>query len=395
MIDMKRLLTVGLLGASLALAGCGDDEETDDGGGETDTGMTDTGMGDTGGEDTGGEDTGGEDTGGEDTGGEDTGGEDTGGEDTGGEDTGADVGADAADAAMPMGDLCINDADLALLLEVDATGEAQDCGLGCLGDADPGACSATCVAEATGLSADCAGCYADTVVCSIENCLAQCATDPSSEACTTCQAENCLDDFYFCTGDVEANLPVVDACINDADLVILGGDTNVTGEAQDCGLACLGDADPGACSATCVEDATGLTTDCAGCYAGTVVCSIENCLAQCATDPTSEACATCQAENCLDEFYTCTGDVEGALTSICDTYCDLAMATCTGENALYESMGDCQTACADFADTGADGDLSGDTVQCRIAHLGLAADDAATHCPHGGPDGGGVCVDGE
>ena len=88
------------------------------------------------------------------------------------------------------------------------------------------------------------------------------------------------------------------------------------------------------------------------------------------------------------------GDVCG---SLCDNYCHLAMTNCTAGNALYSNEAQCQTACATLHADGAQGDADGDTVQCRIYHLGVAGsnppDSNATHCPHGGADGGGVCVD--
>ncbi len=296
--NMFRFFFIGAVSLSVGtLAACGGDEDNDPSG-TPDTGTDVTGdvtMDDT--SDTSMED-------------------DT--SDTSMEDTTPDVTPDtAADTGTDTGtpgpvDQCLGDEDLAILWnpDIDATGEAQDCGLSCLGDEDPGSCAGTCVVEATGLSEGCAGCYAGVVVCSIQNCLAPCAADPTSEACTSCQAENCIDDYTACTGEIP-DPPVTDACMNAADLGIIGGDeVDATGEAQDCGLSCLGDEDPGACSETCVVDATGLSGDCAGCYAGVVVCSIQNCLAPCAADPSSEACTSCQAENCLDDYYACTGPVE-------------------------------------------------------------------------------------
>jgi hypothetical protein len=48
--------------------------------------------------------------------------------------------------------------------------------------------------------------------------------------------------------------------------------------------------------------------------------------------------------------------------------------------------------CATWAE-GTEGDTTGDSVQCRIYHAGgPAAGDPGLHCPHAGPDGGGVCV---
>ena len=182
-------------------AACGDDDPVvvpdSDTGADTpteDTPMEDTPMEDTPTEDTPMGDTPMEDTPMEDTPMGDTPTEDTPMEDTPMGDT-------------PMGDTgeggaCTNEADLALINsdDVDVTGAAQTCGLGCLGDDDPGACSAACVSEETGISEACAGCYGDTVLCSAENCLADCAMDPAGDACGECQAEFCLDDFYACTG---------------------------------------------------------------------------------------------------------------------------------------------------------------------------------------------------
>lgn len=80
-------------------------------------------------------------------------------------------------------------------------------------------------------------------------------------------------------------------------------------------------------------------------------------------------------------------------TAACSSYCTDMMATCTGDNAQYESESACLSSCSGFATTGTDGDAAGNTLQCRVYHLGVAASDAATHCPHAGADGGGVCVD--
>lgn len=98
--------------------------------------------------------------------------------------------------------------------------------------------------------------------------------------------------------------------------------------------------------------------------------------------------------------------------AMCDNYCTLATTNCLGANAIYtddnmsgDAMDECMTACAafDFAvgppdGVAADADSSGDTLTCRIYHLGLADpnDDATqmTHCPHADPmSGNQVCVD--
>ena len=79
-------------------------------------------------------------------------------------------------------------------------------------------------------------------------------------------------------------------------------------------------------------------------------------------------------------------------TTACSDYCTDIMATCTGDNAQYASNDECLSSCSGFSTAGADGDTSGDTLQCRVYHAGAAESDPATHCSHAGPTGGGVCV---
>jgi len=80
----------------------------------------------------------------------------------------------------------------------------------------------------------------------------------------------------------------------------------------------------------------------------------------------------------------------------CDVYCDLVQQNCgsAGSNSQYATASACQTACASMATSGSPGDTSGNTVQCRIYHAGVAGNpssNAAVHCPHAGASGGGVC----
>jgi len=72
--------------------------------------------------------------------------------------------------------------------------------------------------------------------------------------------------------------------------------------------------------------------------------------------------------------------------SWCDNYCHLALENCAGDDALYADMAQCINTCATFPATGQPGDLTGDSVQCRIAHLALAgatSEAPADHCPQG------------
>lgn len=78
----------------------------------------------------------------------------------------------------------------------------------------------------------------------------------------------------------------------------------------------------------------------------------------------------------------------------CENYCDLALAACTGANQLFADRATCLTGCAGLATTGAPNATAGDTVQCRIYHLGVASSSAAnavTHCPHGSVTPTGPC----
>ncbi len=102
---------------------------------------------------------------------------------------------------------------------------------------------------------------------------------------------------------------VTGACINEADNTYL--ETNrdaVSAKAKECGLACMSEEDTIACSIPCIKEVHPLTDDCAGCYAGTIVCTVEKCLMQCLSDPDAPECIACQEEQgCLPTFYACTG----------------------------------------------------------------------------------------
>ncbi|PIW01756.1 MAG: hypothetical protein COW42_03885, partial [Deltaproteobacteria bacterium CG17_big_fil_post_rev_8_21_14_2_50_63_7] len=82
----------------------------------------------------------------------------------------------------------------------------------------------------------------------------------------------------------------------------------------------------------------------------------------------------------------------GVCGAWCDSYCALVANICTGSNTNYPDEATCQTACTGIPTTGSIGDMSGDTVQCRIQHLNLAVLNPTAHCPHASEDGGGVCV---
>jgi hypothetical protein len=84
-------------------------------------------------------------------------------------------------------------------------------------------------------------------------------------------------------------------------------------EASNCGLACLNDACPDDCAVRCMTQVKGvqLSSGCAGCYGGIVLCTIGKCLPQCINEPQSTGCKECQeTQGCNDEFYGCTGPLD-------------------------------------------------------------------------------------
>ena len=81
----------------------------------------------------------------------------------------------------------------------------------------------------------------------------------------------------------------------------------------------------------------------------------------------------------------------GQPLTLCEQYCILADLNCVGENAIDFGPQPCLAQCGTWPD-GEPGDMDGDSVQCRLYHLGAAATDPETHCPYASPDGGGVCV---
>ncbi len=102
----------------------------------------------------------------------------------------------------PAGDgTCENDTDCPKVESGEARMSAQSCGLGCLQSADQEMCAVECIVDDVAISEGCAACYAAAVKCAADHCLAQCASDPTSQACSDCQAEEgCRSAFDTCSG---------------------------------------------------------------------------------------------------------------------------------------------------------------------------------------------------
>ncbi|MBW2464397.1 MAG: DUF4331 family protein [Deltaproteobacteria bacterium] len=76
----------------------------------------------------------------------------------------------------------------------------------------------------------------------------------------------------------------------------------------------------------------------------------------------------------------------------CTRYCDALEVNCSA-NSPYNDRAECESYCAG-ADwpVGTPGDMSGNTIECRIYHSGDPASmDPTTHCEHAGPSGASVC----
>lgn len=79
----------------------------------------------------------------------------------------------------------------------------------------------------------------------------------------------------------------------------------------------------------------------------------------------------------------------GAVTA-CSDYCTKIAKTCVGANKQYTAPDVCLAMCANL-EPGAAGAVSGNSLACRLTHVGLAVNDPVTHCPHAGPLGTGTC----
>jgi hypothetical protein len=74
----------------------------------------------------------------------------------------------------------------------------------------------------------------------------------------------------------------------------------------------------------------------------------------------------------------------------CQEFCRLAIAACTGDLAVYESMNQCLAVCAALP-PGTNGDRDQNTVGCRQWHCYNSILDSVAHCSHTGPGGDGHC----
>lgn len=88
------------------------------------------------------------------------------------------------------------------------------------------------------------------------------------------------------------------------------------------------------------------------------------------------------------ELITVQPTLEDAAGPVCREYCDVVMANCVGNFQVYANRVQCLNLCRAMA-PGTAGELSGNTLQCRLTNARLALETAEpeSHCPQAGPGG--------
>ena len=235
------------------------------------------------------------------------------------------------------------------------TCEAEGCG----GDDECADAEYCAIADGENRGECASGCRVDP-----DNCPDGSACDPGAHACVLlgCGGDDeCADEEYCAIEDGADRGECTDGCRVDPDSCEEGQICNA--DSRDCEIdGCVAD---GECADNeyCAMDE--------GAQLG-------ECIEGCRLDPDS-----CQDGNgCHPGTRVCTPNG-------CGGYCEQMLANCEG---TFPDMAACMQSCALYPADDAIGATGGNSLQCRIYHGGaLAADNAEVHCPHAGPNGGGVC----
>jgi len=177
-----------------------------------------------------------------------------------------------------------------------------------------------------------------------------------------------------------------------------GGSTSTTtvASSSSSGTGGTGGAGGGA-AADCTSYCTTIMANCTG--ANAQYANMESCMGSCADLPVGEAADTKGNTMGCRTYHAgaAKGDPglhcehagpsgAGACGAICEGFCAMGTMACPTE---WPAVGECMTSC--MAWTAAAGKYNamdftaGNTTQCRLYHLSVAASDAATamiHCPH-------------
>jgi hypothetical protein len=192
MTSFKNLLWLLVLASSVPLTGCGDSDDGDDGKGDDDGADVDAGGG-------------GDEQGDASAGG----GAQCASDGIFAEFTASDLEANVADTGA-----CISTTDVDEVCETNPSATAANSGTTCALNGLSGEAFTECVVNgtedgtvegildvSTELSEACAGCYADAVNCSKDNCFSECVGKGGSEECQTCREEQgCNEAFFSCSG---------------------------------------------------------------------------------------------------------------------------------------------------------------------------------------------------
>lgn len=136
-------------------------------------------------------------------------------------DTGLDTLPDISEETVAPDQQCLGTADLAIICSgiQDPADKAGACGTStaCIGLALQSKfnefedCTRNCMLDAErpnfrfAVSAGCTECYVDSIRCTAEYCLGSCASNPSSQACTSCRNERgCTSALLTCSGDTDS-----------------------------------------------------------------------------------------------------------------------------------------------------------------------------------------------
>jgi hypothetical protein len=108
------------------------------------------------------------------------------------------------------------------------------------------------------------------------------------------------------------------------------------------------------------------------------------------TDPTTTDAPTTDATT--TDATTTDGTTGGADLS-CESYCGI-YATACDDVSEYDNDAACMAQCSQWP-VGELNATAGDSLGCRLYHVTVASTtDPLVHCPHAGPSGAAVCVDG-
>jgi len=91
--------------------------------------------------------------------------------------------------------------------------------------------------------------------------------------------------------------------------------------------------------------------------------------------------ASLRSPVCLDDF---------SQVPSCEALCRFVLVTCQEQEAVYEDLDQCMATCQ-VLDSGHHGDLTENTVGCRLYRARNAAIDPSAQCPQAGPGGDGHC----